>query len=87
MGIVNASPESFSDGRDVGDLERQVERALGQREDGADLIEVGGESGVTDRPSVPLEVEIARVAPLVERLAAAAIRSRRNTTTSAATSS
>ena len=70
MGIVNASPESFSDGGEVGDLERQVERALAQREDGADLIEVGGESGVTDRPAVPPEVEIARVAPLVERLAA-----------------
>jgi dihydropteroate synthase len=67
MGIVNASPESFSDGASVGSLDEQVERALAL---GADLIDVGGESGVTDRPAVPAEEEIARVVPLVERLAA-----------------
>jgi dihydropteroate synthase len=66
MGIVNASPESFSDGASVGSLDEQVERALAL---GADLIDVGGESGVTDRPAVPAEEEIARVVPLVERLA------------------
>ncbi len=70
MGIVNASPESFSDGARVGGLEAQVERALALREEGAGLIDVGGESGVTDRPPVPAPEEIARVVPLVERLAA-----------------
>jgi dihydropteroate synthase len=65
MGIVNASPESFSDGGAIGDLDAQVERALAM---GADLIDVGGESGVTDRPPVPAEEEAARVVPLVERL-------------------
>jgi dihydropteroate synthase len=70
MGIVNASPESFSDGALVGGLEEQVERALAMRDEGADLIDVGGESGVSDRPPVDAAAEAARVVPLVERLAA-----------------
>jgi dihydropteroate synthase len=70
MGIVNASPESFSDGGEVGGLDAQVERALALVEQGADLIDVGGESGVTDRDPVSAETEAARVVPLVERLAA-----------------
>jgi dihydropteroate synthase len=73
MGIVNASPESFSDGDGVGGLERQVERALALTEDGADLIDVGGESGVTDRDPVSAEEEAGRVVPLVERLAGAGL--------------
>lgn len=67
MGIVNASPESFSDGAAIGGLEEQVERAVAMD---ADLIDVGGESGVTDRPPVPAAEESARVVPLVERLVA-----------------
>jgi dihydropteroate synthase len=70
MGIVNASPESFSDGASVGGVEEQVERALRMRADGADLIDVGGESGVSDRPALAAAAEIERVVPLVERLAA-----------------
>ena len=73
MGIVNASPESFSDGAAVGTLERQVERALSLRADGADLIDVGGESGVTGAPPLDPREEAARVVPLVERLAAAGV--------------
>ena len=73
MGIVNASPESFSDGSRVGDLDSQVELALRLREVGADLIDVGGESGVTDRPPIDPAEEAARVVPLVERLAAAGV--------------
>ena len=67
MGIVNASPESFSDGASVGSLDEQVERALAM---GADIVDVGGESGVTDRAPLPAAEETARVVPLVERLAA-----------------
>jgi dihydropteroate synthase len=70
MGIVNASPESFSDGPSVGALEAQVERALAMH---ADLVDVGGESGVTDRPPVPAAEEVERVVPLVERLVAAGV--------------
>jgi dihydropteroate synthase len=69
MGIVNASPDSFSDpGRRAhGDL---VERARQLAAAGATLIDVGGESGRTDRPPVPEREEVARVAPVIERLAA-----------------
>jgi dihydropteroate synthase len=70
MGIVNASPESFSDGAAVGGVEAQVERALAMD---ADLVDVGGESGVTDRPPVPAAEEAERVVPLVERLVAEGI--------------
>ncbi|HEX8065778.1 MAG TPA: dihydropteroate synthase [Thermoleophilaceae bacterium] len=70
VGIVNASPESFSDGASVGGLDSQLRRALELRDAGARLIDVGGESGVTDRPPVPLAEEVRRVAPLVERLSA-----------------
>ena len=65
MGVVNASPESFSGGGEVDG----VEQALALRDAGADLIDVGGESGVTDRDPVPVEEEIRRVVPLVEPLA------------------
>ncbi|MFL5779897.1 MAG: dihydropteroate synthase [Thermoleophilaceae bacterium] len=70
MGIVNASPESFSDGAEVGGLEQQLEHALRLRDEGADIVDVGGESGATDRPAVDAADEAARVVPLVERLVA-----------------
>ncbi|HXD56340.1 MAG TPA: dihydropteroate synthase [Thermoleophilaceae bacterium] len=70
MGIVNASPESFSDGGMTSDVEAQVQLAHEQIEAGAHLIDVGGESGVTDRAPVTAEEERRRVVPLVERLAA-----------------
>jgi dihydropteroate synthase len=70
MGIANASPESFSDGASLGGVDVQAARALALRDAGADLIDVGGESGATDRPPVDADEEIRRVVPLVERLAA-----------------
>lgn len=70
MGIVNASPESFSDGGDFGTLDAQVERAKELVEQGAHLIDVGGESGVTGIDAIDPDEEIRRVVPLVERLAA-----------------
>jgi len=73
MGIVNASPESFSDGSEVEDLAAQLRRALALTEEGADLIDVGGESGVTGAAQLPPEEEIKRVVPLVGRLAAEGI--------------
>jgi dihydropteroate synthase len=73
MGIVNASPESFSDGRLVSTAERQVERAVGLVADGADLIDVGGESGVTGVAPLSAIDEIRRVLPVVEALVTAGI--------------
>jgi dihydropteroate synthase len=70
MGIVNASPESFSDGGMTGDVNAHARLAHEQIEAGAHLIDVGGESGVTDKPAVSAEEERRRVVPLVERLAA-----------------
>jgi len=70
MGIVNASPESFSDGGEWSTLDAQVRRALELVEQGADMIDVGGESGVTGIPAVDADEEARRVAPLVERLVA-----------------
>jgi dihydropteroate synthase len=73
MGIVNANPDSFSDARRLVTLDEQVAEALAQVEAGADLIDVGGESGVTYTARTPAEVEIERVAPLVGRLVAEGI--------------
>jgi dihydropteroate synthase len=70
MGIVNASPESFSDGGRWGTLDAQAERARELVAEGAHLIDVGGESGVTGVPAVAVEEEARRVVPLGERLAA-----------------
>ena len=69
MGIVNATPDSFSDGGERRTLEQRVELAEALLEQGADMIDIGGESGVTNRPAVSPEEEIERVVPLIERVA------------------
>jgi dihydropteroate synthase len=69
MGIVNAGPDSFSDAVRLTTLEGQVAHARRLVAEGADIVDVGGESGVTYTPATAAEVEIARVVPLVERLA------------------
>jgi dihydropteroate synthase len=73
MGIVNAGPDSFSDAVRLTTLEAQVAHARRLVAEGADIIDVGGESGVTYTAASAPEVEIARVVPLVERLAAEGI--------------
>src|SRR5678815_3885927 len=73
MGIVNASPESFSDGGMYATLDAQVDRALELVAAGAQLIDVGGESGVTGVDPLDAGEEIRRVVPLVERLVAAGV--------------
>jgi dihydropteroate synthase len=69
MGIVNATPDSFSDGGERPTLAARLEHARRLLADGADLIDVGGESARGDRAPVGPEEELARVLPLVERLA------------------
>lgn len=69
MGIVNATPDSFSDGGRHPTLAARVALARELLDAGADVIDVGGESGVTNRPAVAPQEEIARVVPLVERIA------------------
>jgi dihydropteroate synthase len=73
MGIVNANPDSFSDRVRLSTLEAQVARAVELTADGADLIDVGGESGVTYTGVTAVEEEVRRVVPLVERLVAEGI--------------
>lgn len=70
MGIVNANPDSFSDAVRLDTTGRQFDHAMRLVADGADLIDVGGESGVTYTGVTAAEVEAERVVPLVERLAA-----------------
>lgn len=69
MGIVNATPDSFSDRQGPKALDELLERALALHLDGAKIVDVGGESGRTDRPAVGEDEESARIVPLVERLA------------------
>jgi dihydropteroate synthase len=69
MGIVNATPDSFSDGGVHRTLDERVALARELLAAGADVIDVGGESGVTNRPAVDAAEEIARVVPLIERIA------------------
>ena len=69
MGIVNATPDSFSDAGLGTSLEARVALAAELLEAGADVIDIGGESGVTNRPAVAAAEEIERVVPLIERVA------------------
>ncbi|HEY4279476.1 MAG TPA: dihydropteroate synthase [Conexibacter sp.] len=69
MGVVNATPDSFSDDGRYPTLEARAGLAAELLEAGADIIDIGGESGVTNRPAVTPEEEIARVVPLIERVA------------------
>jgi dihydropteroate synthase len=69
MGIVNATPDSFSDSGMHRTLEDRVALAAELLEAGAQVIDIGGESGVTGVPPVAAEEEISRVVPLIERVA------------------
>jgi dihydropteroate synthase len=69
MGIVNVTPDSFSDGGKFFDPTAAVDHALKLVEDGADLLDVGGESTRPGATPVPLEEELRRVVPVVAALA------------------
>ena len=70
MGVVNASPDSFSDGGLYTTLEERVQLAAELLRSGADILDIGGESASTNRPPVEVDQEIERVAPLIERVVA-----------------
>jgi dihydropteroate synthase len=70
MGIVNATPDSFSDAGRHPTLESRVALARELIAAGASVIDIGGESGTTNRPPVDAGEEIERVVPLIERVAA-----------------
>lgn len=73
MGVVNASPESFSDGAESVTVDQQLARAQILLDAGADLLDIGGESGVTNRAALSPEEEADRVMPLVRELVAAGV--------------
>jgi dihydropteroate synthase len=70
MGVVNATPDSFSDAGELPDLEARLARAATHVAAGAAIVDVGGESAVGGRPPVAAAEEIERVVPLIERIAA-----------------
>jgi dihydropteroate synthase len=69
MGVVNATPNSFSDAGELRTLGQRVARAEALLDAGADIIDVGGQSGVTNEPEIPVAEEIGRILPLVRALA------------------
>jgi dihydropteroate synthase len=70
MGIVNATPDSFSDGGLRSTLAARLALARELAGAGARILDVGGESGVTNRPAIEPAQEIERVVPLIEAIAA-----------------
>jgi len=70
MGIVNVTPDSFSDGGLFTDTDTAVAHGLKLIREGADLLDIGGESSRPGATPVPLEEELRRVVPVVQRLAA-----------------
>jgi dihydropteroate synthase len=68
MGILNVTPDSFSDGGRFQALEFAVERAEQMIKDGVDIIDIGGESTRPGSPSVPVDEELRRVMPAIYAL-------------------
>jgi dihydropteroate synthase len=68
MGILNVTPDSFSDGRVYFDREKAIERGLQLADEGADMIDIGGESTRPGSKPVPDREEIDRVVPVIEGL-------------------
>lgn len=68
MGIVNVTPDSFSDGGEYATADAAVAHGLRLADEGADILDVGGESTRPGADEVPLDEELRRVIPVVERL-------------------
>jgi dihydropteroate synthase len=69
MGIVNVTPDSFSDGGQHASTSLAVDHALRLIEEGADILDIGGESSRPGAASVSLDEELRRVVPVIEQLA------------------
>ncbi|GIU97916.1 MAG: dihydropteroate synthase [Actinomycetota bacterium] len=68
MGVLNVTPDSFSDGGAFLDPEAAVAQGVRMAEEGADVLDVGGESTRPGADEVPVDVELDRVVPVIERL-------------------
>jgi dihydropteroate synthase len=73
MGIVNVTPDSFSDGGELADAYDAERFAAQLLDEGADLVDVGGESTRPGSDPVPVEEELRRVIPVIERVRAARV--------------
>ncbi|MBN8214146.1 MAG: dihydropteroate synthase [Xanthomonadales bacterium] len=71
MGIVNVTPDSFSDGGEHATVDAAVAHALRLAEEGADILDIGGESTRPGADDVSVEEELRRVIPVIERLSKA----------------
>lgn len=69
MGILNVTPDSFSDGGEHNSLETAVEHAKKMIAEGADIIDIGGESTRPGHTQISDDEEIARVVPIIEKVA------------------
>ncbi len=74
MGILNVTPDSFSDGGRFTTPEMAVEEGVRMVEEGADMIDIGGESSRPGSDSIPVEEELRRVIPVIRGLAAKDLR-------------
>jgi dihydropteroate synthase len=70
VGVLNVTPDSFSDGGRFADADAAVAHGLRMVEEGADMLDVGGESTRPGADEVPLDEELRRVIPVIERLVA-----------------
>src|SRR5699024_5726684 len=68
MGILNVTPDSFSDGGKFNSVEAAVQQAQQMEEEGADIIDIGGESTRHDHAPISEEEEMKRVLPLIEAI-------------------
>src|SRR4051812_24741251 len=68
LGIVNVTPNSFSDGGQFFDISRAIDHAFELRQEGADFVDVGGESTRPGADAVPASEELDRVMPVIEAL-------------------
>lgn len=73
MGVLNVTPDSFSDGGRYADLDAAVEHGIRLHREGADLIDIGGESTRPGARRVDADTEAARVLPVIRALAAAGV--------------
>lgn len=68
MGILNVTPDSFSDGSSFNSVDRAVNHAIQMQKDGVDIIDIGGESTRPGALSVSVEEELSRVVPVIQAL-------------------
>src|SRR2546421_5710785 len=73
MGVLNVTPDSFSDGGRYADREAAVAHGVAMRAEGADIVDVGGESTRPGAERIDAQTETARVVPVIRDLVAAGV--------------